>query len=57
MTDHELAAYLRKYNALHDWKHEGNNCAWYDAKGDIVASVQYDSAKCIKLSVLTFKPL
>ena len=57
MTDHEFAAYLRKYGALHNFTHDGDNVVWRDGKGDIVASVQYDSARCIKLSVLTFRPL
>lgn len=56
MTDHQIAAYLKKYGALENYTHEGCNTVWRDANGDIVASIQYDNAKSVKLSILTFKP-
>lgn len=57
MTDHQIAAYLKKHDALHNWKHDGNNTAWYNDNGEIVASVEYDNSRSVKLSILTFKPL
>ena len=54
-TDYGLAAYLREHGAINTWKHDGNNTAWYAPNGDIVASVQYDNTRSIKISVLTFK--
>lgn len=55
MTDYQFAKYLRKHGAINNYKHDGNNCVWYDDTGDIVASVQYDNSKNVKLSILTFK--
>ena len=55
MTDHELAAYLKQHDALHNYKTEGNNTCWYTPQGEIVASVAYDNTASIKLSVMTFK--
>ena len=44
MTDHELAQYLRKHNAIDNYGHVGKACIWRDANETCWAVVIYGGA-------------
>ena len=48
ISDHELAALLRKYKAIDNYKKEGNTNKWCDDDGRLIAIAFYDNSKCLR---------